>query len=179
MKVLISHWMYLKYVLRHKWFVLMAGLKLHVPLWQLIIHDWTKFLPSEWTPYVHYFYRKDLQEAEMRQGMSDYGVLEAAPYGVFIEDRFNMAWNLHQKRNKHHWQYWVLMNDDGPVWPMPIPDRYMREMVADWCGAGRAITGKWDVRTWYDKNKDKIQIRNKELVEILITQFETATRGQN
>ena len=28
----------------------------HVPLWQAIIHDWTKFLPCEWFPYVQRFY---------------------------------------------------------------------------------------------------------------------------
>jgi hypothetical protein len=42
------HLRYLAYVLRHKWHVLIACRGLHVPLWQAIIHDWTKFLPCEW-----------------------------------------------------------------------------------------------------------------------------------
>jgi len=33
------HWQYLKYVFRHKWFVLLAGIKLGVPLLQLVFHD--------------------------------------------------------------------------------------------------------------------------------------------
>ncbi len=51
-----KHWQYLKYVVRHKWFVLGAGRKLGVPLHRLILHDWTKFLPREWFPYVNEFY---------------------------------------------------------------------------------------------------------------------------
>jgi len=26
-------------------------------------------------------------------------------------------------------------------------------MVADWMGAGRAITGRWETKEWYGKNK--------------------------
>jgi hypothetical protein len=29
-------------------------------------------------------------------------------------------------------------------------------MVADWWGAGRAITGKWDAQNWYERQKGKI-----------------------
>jgi len=50
------HLRYLAYVLRHKWHVFIACRGLHVPLWQAIIHDWTKFLPCEWFPYVQRFY---------------------------------------------------------------------------------------------------------------------------
>ena len=32
-------------------------------------------------------------------------------------------------------------------------------MVADWMGAGRAITGKWDVAGWYADNWRKIHLR--------------------
>jgi len=28
--------------------------------------------------------------------------------------------------------------------------------VADWAGAGRAITGQWEVVEWYGKNRAKI-----------------------
>lgn len=40
--------------------------------------------------------------------------------------------------------------------PMPMPLRYVSEMVVDWMSAGRAITGRWEVKEWYEKNKDKI-----------------------
>ncbi len=38
------HINYFKYVVRHKWFVFLAGIKLGVPIMSLIIHDWDKFV---------------------------------------------------------------------------------------------------------------------------------------
>lgn len=118
---------YLKYLIRHKWFVFRAGLKLKASIWRLLIHDWTKFLPSEFFPYLRKFY---------------------GPVGTDWA-RYDHAWNYHQKRNKHHWQYWVLIYDNGRMEPLEMPDKYVREMVADWAGAGKAKTGKWDLVDWY------------------------------
>lgn len=125
------HIAYLKYLMRHKWFVFQAGLKTGAPLWRLIIHDWTKFLPSEWGPYAATFYAKD-------------GSKRYSP-----TPDFNTAWLLHTRRNKHHWQYWNLRMDSGEIVPVQMPDAYVREMVADWAGAGRAITGRWEVSEWW------------------------------
>lgn len=144
---------YLKYVLVHKWFVFVAGLKVRASLWLLLIHDWSKFLPSEFVPYAQYFYNKEKQATEGLDAIGLYGLAELAPWGFYIKDRFNMAWLLHQRRNPHHWQYWYLMQDNDPNFPLPMPEKYAREMVADWAGAGRAITGKWEVQAWYEKNK--------------------------
>ena len=35
-----------------------------------------------------------------------------------------------------------------------MPNRYVVEMVADWAGAGKAISGKWDLAEWYLKTED-------------------------
>lgn len=134
------HWQYLKYVLRHKWYVLQECIKLGVPIWIAILHDWDKFMPDEWIPYAKTFYNKDGSKR----------------YQEFPE--FAVAWNLHQKRNKHHWQHWLLTWDRGESEPLPMPDVYRREMLADWRGAGRAITGKDEAGDWYTKNKDKMKL---------------------
>jgi hypothetical protein len=62
------------------------------------------------------------------------------------------------------------MQDNDPNFPLPMPRKYVLEMVADWAGAGRAITGKWDVKGWYEKNKAIILIRDetRDLVESLL-----------
>jgi len=39
-----------------------------------------------------------------------------------------------------------------------MPMRYRKEMLADWRGAGRAITGRDDTREFYLKNKDNITL---------------------
>lgn len=134
------HWAYFKYIVRHKWFVFVAGLKIGASIWRLLIHDWSKFLPSEWIPYAHTFYDEN--------GNTRYKKT----------DEFNMAWLMHQHRNPHHWQHWILREDSGNVIKMSVPNKYIKEMVADWMGAGRAITGKWEVREWYNRNKQKIGV---------------------
>lgn len=163
----MSHWLYLKYVIRHKWFVFIACRRCGVGLWQALIHDWHKFLPSEWFPYVNYFYG---EHRKMKDNCPDDFVYFAA-LGIATA-AFEHAWNLHQKRARHHWQFWILTNDsDRPkTVNLKMPDRYMREMVADWWGAGRAITGKWEAHLWYDKNKQEILLspKTREDVEKLL-----------
>lgn len=141
-----AHIAYLKYVLRHKWFVFVAGLKTRTPLWRLIVHDWTKFLPCEWGPYVRSFYNPDGSKRDWRTRTE---VDKLA---------FDAAWNHHQKVNPHHWQHWLLVTDsDEPRYrAIDMPRNCVREMVADWAGAGRAITGKWEVADWYLKNANKM-----------------------
>ncbi len=150
------YFQYFKYVLVHKYFVFVAGLKTEAPIWLLLIHDWSKFLPSEFIPYAQYFYNKERQAVEALDAISDFGLAELAPFGYYIKDHFNVAWLYHQRRNPHHWQYWYLMQDNDPSFPLPMPEKYAREMVADWAGAGRAITGKWETAAWYEKNKKRI-----------------------
>ena len=142
-----AHLRYGSYVARHKWFVLLGGLRTRAPLYRLLIHDWSKLTPSEWRPYVAQFYNADGSKRDVRRPDGGYDLAEQ-PY------EFQRAWLGHQRRNKHHWQAWVLMGDNGQRIPVEIPRRYVREMVADWLGAGRAITGEWDVGPWYEKNRD-------------------------
>lgn len=37
-----------------------------------------------------------------------------------------------------------------------MPEKYVREMFADWMGAGRTIFGRWEVREWFSKNNSKM-----------------------
>lgn len=134
------HWAYFKYVMRHKWFVLLASRKIGCSLWLAIIHDISKFRPSEWFPYARTFYAKD--------GSKQY--VESPEFAI--------AWNHHQKQNKHHYQYWYITWDRGESEALTMPQKYVLEMVADWMGAGRAITGKWEAKEWYLKNRDKIKL---------------------
>lgn len=128
----MKHLKYLRYVLRHKRFVFHEGRKLGVPIFQLLAHDLSKFRPDEWAPYADYFY-----------GTGTYK----------DQDGFDRAWLLHQHRNPHHWQFWVLREDSGAETVLRMPDRYAREMLADWRGAGRAINGKDETAAWYRKTE--------------------------
>ncbi len=156
----MKHLKYLSYILRHKWFVLIAGLRIGAPFWRLIVHDWSKMLPCEWSPYAEWFYGKK-KSREWFDLQSKYGCAELAPWGASVEDHFKEAWLHHLHFNPHHWQYWILRNDDGSTSTLPMPEKFIREMVADWMGAGRAITGQWEATTWYIKNETRMQLNNR------------------
>lgn len=142
------HIEYFKYVCRHKWFVFLACIEWQVPLWRAIVHDWTKFTPGEWLPYARSFYNPD---GSRRDTKTDSGTIDMSKTAF----DFAVAWNSHQKSNKHHWQYWVLINDEDGISPLEIPETYVREMLADWEGAGLAITGKADAQGWYIRQQKK------------------------
>lgn len=155
----MQHVKYLRYVVLHKWYVFLECLKYGL-LWRGLVHDLSKFSLDEWLPYAYYFYgdeKKKNQEWFMLT--AKYGVFEATPYGEHYEDKFNIAWNHHQKRNDHHWQYWLLTEDSGRELVMPMSDAARREMLADWRGAGKAITGRDNTAEWYLENMGTIKLR--------------------
>ena len=133
---------YLRYawsVLVHKWYVLVAGQLLGVGLWQLLIHDLSKFSPAEFGPFARRF------------GRGTAGALNHATEPKEWRDAFEHHWT----HNPHHWEYWA--GGDGSFLT-PMPTQYLREMVADWRGASRAYTGSWDIRAWYAQNRERIQL---------------------
>jgi hypothetical protein len=137
----MKHLRYAAYVIRHKWFVAIECFR-HGLYWRGLVHDLSKFLPGEWFPYVEFFHglRSDSVDAA-----------------------FDLAWLLHQKRNDHHWQWWVLPEDDGGTKVLPMSEAALLEMVCDWCGASRAKGyGGWGgstgVAAWYQKNGAKMQL---------------------
>lgn len=149
-----KHLQYLWYLIRHKTFVFRAGLHMRVPVWLLIIHDWSKFTPTEWFPYCEHFYGADRGKPN-RPGTK----------------AFAAAWRHHIVNNPHHWNHWSFVGNSGKVTTHEMPERYVREMIADWMGAGRSITGKWDdVGVWFEREKEKMVLHptTRELVTELM-----------
>jgi hypothetical protein len=145
------YWQYLKYILRHKWFVFSECRKDGIT-WRGITHDLSKFRPSEFIPYARYFYG-DYPEYKS-------GVTTKYPH-LFKEDigrHFDKAWLKHIHRNPHHWQHWLLQEDDGDLKNIPIPPKVLKEMVCDWRGAGRAIAGTDETPAWYLENMTNISL---------------------
>jgi hypothetical protein len=108
------NWAYLKYVLRHKYYVLLECFKLRI-YWRGITHDLSKLLPSEFKPYAIYFY-------DHKGNSRETPWLHSTTY--FQKQNYREAWDLHLKRNSHHWQFHSIGS------PMPAGD--MLEMIADW-----------------------------------------------
>lgn len=154
---MIHHWKNLKYLVKHKYWVFRCGRITGVPIWRLIIHDWSKLTPLEWTAYANYFYRDGgTTKHKLSGGQHD---PSTADY------RFNRAWLSHQHKNPHHWQHWLLQKDDGDVIPLEMPEHFVREMVADWMGAGIAQGHRNDIWNWWERNQSKIILhKNSRLI---------------
>lgn len=136
---------YLVYVLRHKWFVFLECAR--VGLWRRgLVHDLSKFLPSEFIPYARHFYggRTSQRDSSGYYKPTDTG-----------DPAFDLAWLAHQNRNDHHWQWWVIPANGGGLVVYPMSWSARLEMVCDWRGAARA-QGTRDVCGWYTKHKDQI-----------------------
>jgi len=148
---MLKYLRYLKYIIRHKWFVFIACCKMGI-IYRGIIHDLSKLLPSEFIPYARYFYG---DKKGIKRGRDKTGYYK--PYDTGDKD-FDFAWLLHQKRNNHHWQWWILPLDDGGLKMIQMSDVAMKEMICDWQGAGMAISRRKDPLPWYEVNKDNIQL---------------------
>lgn len=83
-------------------------------------HDASKYMEEEYQAYDQYFYQNGKNSAEGKM-------------------KFDYAFLHHVRRNPHHWQYWVLIDDDGydnidghQVKALDMPDNDILEMLADW-----------------------------------------------
>ena len=118
--------------------------------WQGLTHDLSKLLPSEFFPYANFFYGD--RQGSIKKGRDKTGYYKPTDTG---DNAFDFAWLLHQKRNKHHWQWWCLPEDEGGLKVLEMPLKYRLEMLCDWRGAGRA-QGTPDVLRWYEKNRNRM-----------------------
>lgn len=115
-------------------------------------HDESKYSREEYIPYDEYFYGdKNVQ-----------GVREA----------FNYAWLHHIHNNPHHWQYWVLINDDpeeGTV-ALDIPYQYVIEMICDWWSFSWKTGNLYEIFDYYDTHKKHMILskNTRELVEEIL-----------
>jgi hypothetical protein len=113
-------WNYRVYLYEHKRAVFIEACLLGIP-WRGIVHDWHKFLPDEFLPYLWRFYATKLP-----------AVVEGTPQVLAIGKArrlkehdvahdFDRAWLKHQRRNDHHWQAWLAVEvaRDGAQWIDP------------------------------------------------------------
>lgn len=126
-------------------------------------HDESKYSSFEYGPYDDYFYGKRTEE---------------------VKKRFDYAWLHHLHNNPHHWQYWILKEDDSmasntnmEIKCLAIPDVYILEMVADWWSfswknylASHDRIDLYSVFVWYEAHIDKIAMnpKSREKVEALL-----------
>lgn len=109
--------------------------------WQICLnHDHSKTEPDEYEAYDAYFYG----------GNRSFDVVQ----------NFNKAWLLHIHRNPHHWQYWVLINDEpneGEI-VIQMPHNYIVEMICDWWAFSWNKGDLTEIFSWYEERKNYIKM---------------------
>jgi hypothetical protein len=115
-------------------------------------HDMSKNLPDEYDAYDNHFYGINKSFAAV--------------------NAYKVDWLTHIHRNPHHWQYWILINDDpaeGTV-VLEMPYRYVLEMVCDWWAFSWSCGDLHTMFTWWASHKDHIQLHPKtlELLETIL-----------
>jgi hypothetical protein len=129
-------------------------------IWRGLTHDLSKFLPDEFFPYMNWFYGVCGIKFD-----NDIWGWQRTEHEECLR-KYEIAWLKHIHRNKHHYQYWYLRYDDGTEKYLEIPDKCRKEMICDWIGVGKAITGKNNIKEWWGKTKDKKKMNDKTFTKI-------------
>ena len=118
-------WQHLKTITKHRWLVLKGCFRVGL-YWQGLTHDLSKYSPTEFWIGAKYY-----------QGTR-------SPNAAEREDKgYSEAWMHHKGRNRHHYEYWTDMNRQTRRYePIPMPRRYLAEMVMDRRAACMTYQGK-------------------------------------
>lgn len=115
-------------------------------------HDQSKNEPDEYEAYDAYFYGNN----------RSYEVVE----------NFNRAWLLHIHRNPHHWQHWVLINDDPELGEtvLEMPYDYIIEMICDWWSFSWNSENLNEIFEWYAEHSEyiKLGVNTRKIVEDIL-----------
>ena len=121
-------------------------------------HDKSKSDPEEYGAYDQHFYGKDKSHD--------------------IELEYQKAWLNHIHKNQHHWQYWILNNDDpneGEIL-LDIPYNYIVEMICDWWSFSFKQNKLDEIFNWYDSHNKymKLSDNTRSLVEYILSEIDKA-----
>ena len=111
-------------VLKHKYLVFIHACKCGIPL-QGLLHDLSKFTPSEFNKSVKYYngHFSPIVNERKNEGM------------------YSSVFTHHTNHNKHHYEYWISEFNGDFVLPI-IPYKYSIEYVCDMIAASKTYLGK-------------------------------------
>lgn len=134
---------------------------------QGLTHDLSKYSPSEFWNGAKYY-----------QGVR-------SPNAAEREDKgYSEAWMHHKGRNRHHYEYWTDMSRVTKTYEaMPMPRKYLAEMVADRIAACKIYEGEaYDTGSalrylMRSREKDLMNPRTRRELEFLLTMLQE--RGES
>ena len=99
-------------------------------------------LKCEYDAYADYFYGEKTDE---------------------VETKFDLAWLAHIHANPHHWQHWMLQNDDPSIGLrlLDMPYVFIIEMICDHWSFSWKEGDLREIFKWYEQHKDGILFSTK------------------
>ena len=102
-------------------------------------HDASKYSEEEYKAYDAHFYHT----------------------GECTEADYNRAWLHHIHNNPHHWQHWVILEDEGTVTTVKMSNEAFKEMIADWTSFCLDKNDAKSLLNWYKTNRKTILMDDK------------------
>ena len=130
---------HLSVVMKHKWYVFKLCCRVGIP-WRGIIHDMSKFSPTEFWESVKYCQgtRSPIPIAREKNG-------------------YSKAWLHHKGVNKHHLEYWI--DPRAKDYALVIPYKYVAEMACDKMAASIVYGGK----NWTNNSEYEYWLKEREI----------------
>ena len=118
-------WGHFKTITKHRHLVMWNCFRVGL-IWQGLTHDLSKYSWTEFRAGVRYY----------QNGNRSPNAAEREACG------YSTGWMHHKGRNKHHYEYWTDMNLDTRTYqPVPVPTRYLVEMLMDRIAACKVYRG--------------------------------------
>ena len=138
-------------------------------------------LPDILKPDVAYEYQLMYGHDASKSSDQEYHAYDAYFYGrnrsYQVVQEFNRAWLHHIHHNPHHWQHWILINDnpnEGEI-ILDMPHLYIIEMICDWWAFSWAKGNLYEIFNWYDEHKDymKLSDKTRKTVDDILAKIKT------
>lgn len=109
---------------------------------------------------------------QSKDELDEYEAYDAYFYGnnrsYAVVQNYRRAWLLHIHRNPHHWQHWVLINDDpkeGEI-VLEMPYDYIIEMICDWWAFSWISGNLREIFGWFDEHKDYMKLGSRTRITV-------------
>lgn len=160
-------WKHFKTITYHKYLVAQGCFKVGLYK-QGLLHDLSKYSPVEFLTGVRFF-----------QG-------NRSPNNAEREEKgYSAAWLHHKGRNRHHYEYWIDYSTHaapGGMIPVPMPDRFIAEMIMDRIAASKVYRGRdykdSDPLDYYYQGTDRAPIHEETRAKLLKMLQMLAEKGE-
>ena len=160
-------WQHFKTSTHHRFLVMVGCFRVGL-IRQGLTHDLSKYSPTEFWEGARYY-----------QG-------NRSPNAAEREDKgYSEAWMHHKGRNRHHYEYWTDMNRQTKCYEsVPMPRRYLAEMVMDRIAACKTYEGKAYTQAsalnYFLKSRERelMHPKTREELEVLLRMLQDRGEGE-